>query len=76
MKDFKKFDDRYKFKHPRLDYLGTKDWLRFILILTQDHQNKSKESENNSLYNQPKTILLLFVKPHKSFPIVPIKAYQ
>lgn len=42
LQDFKKFDDSYKFKHPRLGYLDAKDWLRFILIHTQHHQKQIK----------------------------------
>lgn len=40
--DFKKFDTKYKFKHPRLGYLDAKDWLRFILIHTRHHQKQIK----------------------------------
>nr|MBC7613111.1 DinB family protein [Pseudopedobacter sp.] len=38
--DFKKFDPKYKVKHPRLGFLDAKSWLRFIFIHTKHHQKQ------------------------------------
>ncbi|MBU1373131.1 MAG: DinB family protein [Bacteroidetes bacterium] len=38
--DFKKFDPKYKIKHPRLGFLDAKSWLRFIFIHTKHHQKQ------------------------------------
>jgi hypothetical protein len=37
---FKKFDPKYKAKHPRLGYLDAKSWLRFIYIHTNHHEKQ------------------------------------
>ena len=38
--DFKKFDPKYKVKHPRLGFLDAKSWLRFIFIHTKHHEKQ------------------------------------
>lgn len=38
--DFKKFDPKYKVKHPRLGFLDAKSWLRFVFIHTNHHQKQ------------------------------------
>lgn len=35
--EFKKFDENYKVKHPRLGWLGAKLWLKFIFVHTKHH---------------------------------------
>jgi hypothetical protein len=35
--EFKKFDQNYKVKHPRLGWLDAKQWLRFIVVHTKHH---------------------------------------
>jgi hypothetical protein len=38
--DFKKFDPKYKVKHPILGFLDAKSWLRFIFIHTRHHEKQ------------------------------------